>query len=248
MYNVNRLSRFLLVASLAALIPALAGCGGAAYREDPGTDPGSTPAATTGTTTTTTTTNSTTTTANPVTGEPPISFTFSITGTQGGGGQAISTPTFKTGVINTDNTLKVQITPGPAGPISSSSGSNYSATYYCAAFTVEVQDQNGNVIGSSTQTGALQVPNEPLASAQGSPCASSQQSQIIDFSGWVSQGHTAVNIVVTAPRTDMYCQWLEEGLIGGSYAEYCSSSLYPALAQDTVTGTLQVETDTAGGF
>jgi hypothetical protein len=227
------------------------GCGGAAYREQdtlgniPGGQSSSNPDSSNGGD------SSGGSTGSGYTGfAPALTFSFSITGSSGGTSNTTPNPTFTTGSINTDNTLRVRITPGPAGSVNTSSGSNYSQTYNCAAFTITLLNKNGNVIGSGIQTKALAV------NSGSALCDGASKSQTIDLSGYLSQGHGALRVQVSGARYDTYCMWLLSGVIPipypwtyqQAYQTYCSSSLYPALAQHTVTGTVEVETNGTDGF
>ena len=210
---------------LTLLLATLSACGGEAYREPDvdSDDDGSTAQSSSSSSPAASSSSGTVDTSDPE--NPVYTYSFSLTGSGG------TAPTYTSTSISTDNTLRVRVIPGQAGSLSTSEGtdSNFSATYYCASYTV-------TVLGHSLTTQPLKI------NGGGAICANAAESEILDFSDRMTSGHGDVTVGISAPRYDYYCQLLYNGYINwGYYSTYCSQSLYPVYKNHTVTGSIEVE-------
>ena len=114
---------------------------------------------------------------------PPNTYAFSMFGRG----------TYTSPTVNTDNLLKVTITPDSAGPINDPN-SNFTANYGCLQFHVGITQ-----VGAGSTTQVMQV-NGGSPACQGAPSTST-----IDLSGYLTNGHGPVSIKVDTPRYDFYC-------------------------------------------
>lgn len=171
-------------------------------------------------------------TENPL---PPIMETFTITGSLG-------TQPVASVEVDTDNLLKVKITPGAAGPLADpNQSSNFTANYGCVSYTITVLGR--------TEHPTLRV-------GAGSPaCPGAPESYTIDFSNRLSPGHNSVTVQVSNPRYDFYylsCvpqPWLY-GVSPYQPFYYIESEcrtkygMYNVYKNHTVTGTLEIQVNT----
>jgi len=169
--------------------------------------------------------------SNPGTGGtvPALSYSFTITGSGG------TTPSRTFSGIRTDSILRVKVRAQPAGNLSLSTGSysNYNGSYGCVAYQITVG-------GRTVTTQPLKIPGSfsPVSSCQNAP-----SEQVIDFSDRITSN---VQITVSNPRYDYYCNLYMSGAMGyaypyGSlYQTYCSAGLYTVYRNHTVNGDLEV--------
>jgi hypothetical protein len=151
---------------------------------------------------------------------------FSLNGTNSGNETYTSAP------FTTDNLLKVRLTALPAG-VNTGGGTNFSAMYNCAGFTVSIPGQSQD--------------SQPLAVNGGviGMCQSGSQ-QVFDFSSRLSPGHGPVSITVSNPKYDWYCMLFTyyPWLMGGTATMYCP--LHPVYQYHTVQGMIEVLTNNSG--
>jgi hypothetical protein len=159
--------------------------------------------------------------------DPPITYTFSITGSGG------VTPTFTTPSVDTDSVLKIRVRSGIAGPISVP-GSNFTANYGCITYNV-------TVLGRTVQVGPLAVNGGSVA------CQGASDNQVINFSDRLSPGHNVVTVQVSNPKYDFYyigCisyPWLYNAYPYGNYSCNLYYPLYNVYKNHTVTGSLDIQ-------
>jgi hypothetical protein len=218
MRNLKIIPHTLISLSLVALINA---CGGQPFQEpqSPPSSPPNTSGGSSG--------NGGGNSGSPSQFTPAITFSFSVTGSGG------ALPAYTTPVINTDNILKIKITPGLSDRISIPTYSNFTANYECVTYTV-------TALGKSVTTEVL-CPSQP----------DKPSSQIIDFSDRLGPGHGPVTVTVDRVRYDFYCLlWTQCQL--EPFNPTCYYSFYPAAysfycplrttyRNHTVTGNLAIQ-------
>lgn len=135
------------------------------------------------------------------------SFQPSWTSDFGVSGQLGPKPKYTTEDLYTDSILKVKITAAPGSLLADPQGSNFSAEYGCAQFTVTV---NGRSV--TTQILKVEGSNSWL-------CANAPTSQTLDFSDRLG-GAGPVQVEVTNGKYDFYCQmhWDQRNKYG--YSEW----------------------------
>ncbi|MEK6577837.1 MAG: hypothetical protein AABZ55_01305 [Bdellovibrionota bacterium] len=163
---------------------------------------------------------------------PAITFSFSMTGTNG------TTPTFATPSMNTDSILKVKVTAGPAQL--NTGGSGFQGTYSCLAVNVTAIGQTVSTVNLATAGAG--------STATTSQCPGAPHSQIIDFSNRLTPGHGPVSISVSAARYDYYCNefwiyYMYYGPYGSPYGSnpglYCP--MHVVYQNHVISGNLDIQ-------
>jgi hypothetical protein len=154
-----------------------------------------------------------------------VATSFTLTGSGG------TSPTYSF-TVNTDNILKVQVTPGAATNVIP--GSNFSATYECVSFNV-------TALGQTLSTGTLSV------SGGNSICPGAPTSKTLDFSSRLTSGHQAVTVTIQATGYDFYCQgcltypWLYNAYPYGYYSCSMYCPLHTVYKNHGVTGSMSIQ-------
>lgn len=157
-------------------------------------------------------------------GTPPLvggfspSYSFSFTDLTGTGG---SDPVYETGTVQTDSLLKVKITAGAAGSVTTPGYEEFSAGYGCVSYEIDlisIVGSNEYKNGETVKTKVLKVPG-----GDNSLCPNAQESEVIDLSRRLGS-QDGLRIRVKAPRNDYFCQaWW-------TYYQQCAYYYYPNYA------------------
>ncbi len=118
---------------------------------------------------------------------PSISLDFSTYGLD----------TFQSQPILTDNQLKVRVSALPAGK---AMGSNNTANYNCIVYEVSLKNSNGVTL--KTETVALSVDGKG-----NQLCPSAPKEKIVDFSAYMTAGHSAMTVTAKGTLYDYYAQF-----------------------------------------
>lgn len=163
---------------------------------------------------------------------PPIAFSYNLAGI----GTTGTLPSkWVSAEVQTDNLLKVKVSPGAAGglnlpPINGVSY-GYVANYGCISYDVKVLDQTITTQTLSVNGGSFACPNAPT-------------SQVLDFSSRLTPGHGPIKVEVSNARYDFYCQscytfpWFFNAYQYGCNM-YCP--LRPLFKNHTAAGTLKIQ-------
>lgn len=198
--------RFFPLLTISVLMSALgSACGGTPYMESgdrPGNEPGNIGGGN----------NTGNSPLNPGF-EPSYSFSFSdLTGQNG------SKPTYLTQTVQTDSLLRVKITAGQGGPVTTPGYEEYNMNYGCIRYKIDLISIVGGQQyknGESKVTKVLSVPG-----ADNSLCPDAPSNETFDFSSRLGS-QSGIKIRVSEARYDLYCQiWWRH------YHEYYQAALY----------------------
>jgi hypothetical protein len=157
---------------------------------------------------------------------PPITTSFTLTGSGG------SSPSYSYTPPATDNLLKIRVKAGAATNVIP--GSNFSATYECVSFNV-------TALGQTLSTGTMSV------SGGNSICPNAPTTKDLDFSSRLTSGHQSVTITVQATGYDFYCQaclnypWMFNAYPYGYYSCNLYCPLKTVYMNHGVTGSMNIQ-------